>query len=104
MSAKALFRSIDPVGPRVTIEFDGRRLEVPADTTLAAALLDAGIRQSRQTPVSGAPRTAYCMMGVCFDCLVLIDGISRQSCQVRTQPGLKVHSHCPVHIEGDTDA
>ncbi|NWA02356.1 (2Fe-2S)-binding protein [Pseudomonas gingeri] len=104
MGAKALFRSIEPAGPRVTIEFNGRPLDVLADTTLAAALLDAGIRQSRQTPVSGAPRTTYCMMGVCFDCLVLIDGISRQACQVRTQPGLRVHSHCPVPVEGDADA
>lgn len=104
MAGDALFRSLDQTGPRVTIEFNGQPLDVPADVTLAAALLDAGIRQTRQTPVSGSPRTAYCMMGVCFDCLVLIEGVSRQACQVRTQPGLRVYTHSPVHIGGDTDA
>jgi succinate dehydrogenase/fumarate reductase-like Fe-S protein len=104
MVTDALFRNLDPVGPLVTIEFNGQPINVPADINLAAALLTAGIRQTRKTPVSGAPRTAYCMMGVCFDCLVLIDGISRQACQVRTQPGLKVQTHSPVNIEGDTDA
>lgn len=104
MTIEPLFRSIDQAGSLVAIEFNGQPLNVPADITLAAALLAAGIRQTRHTPVSGAPRTAYCMMGVCFDCLVLIDGVSRQACQVRVQPGLRVHSHFPVHIEGDTDA
>jgi len=104
MVTEALFRSIDQTEPQVTIEFNGQPLDVPAHMTLAAALLAAGVRQTRNTPVSGAPRTAYCMMGVCFDCLVLIDGVSRQACQVRVKPGLRVHTHSPVHIEGDTDA
>ena len=37
----------------------------------------------RATAVSGAPRLPYCMMGVCFDCLVTIDGVgNRQGCLV----------------------
>ncbi|MNR10778.1 Hydrogen cyanide synthase subunit HcnA [compost metagenome] len=103
MASEAKFSSLDQVGPMITIEFNGQPLDVPADITLASALLAAGINQTRKTPVSGAPRTAYCMMGVCFDCLVLIDGISRQACQVRTQAGLRVKTHSPVNIEGDTN-
>ena len=41
--------------------------------------------------MSGAPRLPYCMMGVCFDCLVTIDGIgNRQGCLVPVRAGMKV--------------
>ena len=41
------------------------------------------LRARRSTAVSGAPRLPYCMMGVCFDCLVTIDGVgNRQGCLV----------------------
>ena len=42
----------------------------------------------RATAVSGAPRLPYCMMGVCFDCLVTIDGVgNRQGCLVPVRRG-----------------
>ena len=51
-----------------------------AGDTVAAALLAAGVDHCRTTPVTGAPRAPYCLMGVCFDCLVTIDGVgSRQA-------------------------
>jgi len=41
--------------------------------------------------VSGAPRAPYCMMGVCFDCLVTIDGVgNRQACLVRVTDGMAI--------------
>ncbi len=53
---------------RVTI--DGKAVEARAGDTVAAAMLAAGIEHCRTTPVTGAPRAPYCLMGVCFDCLV----------------------------------
>jgi predicted molibdopterin-dependent oxidoreductase YjgC len=93
MSSDPLFRSLERPTDTVVIEFDGVALQVPATLSLAAALIAAGIRQTRTTPVSSAPRTAFCMMGVCFDCLVEIEGVSRQACQVMVYPGLEVRSH-----------
>jgi sarcosine oxidase subunit alpha len=41
----------------------------------------------------GAPRAPYCLMGVCFDCLVTIDGVgSRQACLVPVQRGMNVET------------
>ena len=75
----------------VTIVVDGRPVEASASDTVAAAMLAAGIDQCRTTPVSGAPRAPYCMMGVCFDCLVTIDGVgNRQGCLVRVCEGMRV--------------
>lgn len=73
-------------------------MRAPVGCSVAAALLANGVSTFRTTPVSGAPRAPYCMMGACFDCLVEIDGQpNRQSClvavtegmQVRTQAGLR---------------
>lgn len=59
--------------------------------TLAAALLAAGVNCNRLHPVTAEPRAAYCMMGICFECLVEIDGVpNRQACQVRLRDGMQV--------------
>lgn len=76
--------------PRVTVRFDGQDYALPDGANLAAALLAAGLRSLRQTPVSGAPRGPFCMMGACYDCLVQIDGITRQACMVAVSDGLIV--------------
>ena len=61
-----------------------------AGDTVAAALLAAGIDHCRTTPVTGAPRAPYCLMGVCFDCLVTIDGVgNRQACLVPVREGMR---------------
>jgi len=77
----------------IDVEFDGRPLTVLGQCSVAAALLAAGVSRFRSTPVSGAPRAPYCMMGVCFECLLEIDGVANaQACLVTVQPGMKIRS------------
>ena len=77
--------------PQVHIEFEGQSLPAAAGDTVAAALLAAGQREFRTTPVSGRPRGPFCMMGVCFDCLVEIDGVAnRQACMIEVRDGMRV--------------
>jgi len=77
----------------VTLTIDGKPATARADDTVAAALFAAGIERCRTTPVSGAPRLPYCMMGVCFDCLVTIDGVgNRQACLVGVREGMAVET------------
>ena len=87
-----MFRKLpDAAGEGVTLTIDGRGIVASAGDTVAAALLAAGITQCRTTPVSGAPRAPFCMMGVCFDCLVTIDGVgNRQACLTRVRDGMRV--------------
>lgn len=83
----------DATGERVPFTIDGRPAEALAGDSVAAALLANGVQTCRSTPASGAPRAPYCMMGVCFDCLVTIDGVgNRQGCQVRIEPGMRVET------------
>ena len=77
----------------VSLKVDGQPVEARAGDTVAAAMLAAGIDRFRTTPVTEAPRAPYCMMGVCFDCLVTIDGVgSRQACLVPVREGMKVET------------
>ncbi len=80
-------------GATVEITVDGRSLRARAGDSVAAALLAAGVEVCRNTPVSGAPRAPYCMMGVCFECLVTIDGVgNRQGCLVRVREGMAIET------------
>jgi len=77
--------------PSVAITIDGVATEVPAEETLAAAMLQSGRLDLRTTPISGKPRSAYCMMGVCFECLVTIDDQpNQQACMTPVRPGMRV--------------
>jgi predicted molibdopterin-dependent oxidoreductase YjgC len=83
--------SIDADATRVDIVVDGEPVRARAGDTVAAALLNAGCVPFRHTPLSGAPRAPLCMMGVCFDCLVEIDGLpNQQSCMVGVREGMKI--------------
>ena len=90
MPTKPLFRSDEAVdAASVTMQFDDRPLTAPAGISIAAALLLNGVTPFRTTPVSAAPRAAYCMMGVCFECLVEIDGVpGRQACLTPVRDGM----------------
>ncbi len=79
------------VAAPVRIVFEGEEIAAAAGQSLAAALLAAGIRRFRTTPVSGAPRGPYCMMGACFDCLVVVDGLANvQACMTPVRDGMRV--------------
>lgn len=87
-----MFRRLhDDARPAVIIHLDGEVIAAREGDTVAAAMLAAGIGHTRTTPVSGAPRLPFCMMGVCFDCLMEIDGVpNRQACMVRVRNGMQV--------------
>ncbi len=75
----------------VTLMIEDEPVTVAEGDTVAAALLAAGLAWFRTTPVSGRPRAPWCMMGVCFDCLVEIDGEpNRQACLVTVREGMTV--------------
>jgi predicted molibdopterin-dependent oxidoreductase YjgC len=80
------------------IEVDGRPVPAEPGQTVAAALIGAGIVVFRHTP-TGAPRGIFCGMGVCFDCLVTVDGLAEQrACMTPVQRGMRVQTRS---TEGD---
>ncbi len=80
-------------GTRLAFTFDGRAMTARQGDTVAAALLANGVTVFRETAVSGVARGPYCLMGVCFDCLVVIDGTgNRQACLVAVAEGMRVET------------
>ena len=90
MKTDSPFREIDLQSDRVLVRFEGVDLTLPLGENLGAALLVAGVMPFRHTPVSGAPRGPFCMMGTCFDCLVQIDGLTVQACMLQVSEGLEI--------------
>lgn len=86
----ARFRRLSPLqSDTVTVEIEGKLVEVPAGETVATAVLVESLDYTRTHPISGAPRAPLCMMGVCFECLMEIDGLpNRQACQVQVAEGM----------------
>ncbi len=83
----------------IEVMIDGRPFAARDGDTVAATLLAAGAAACRTTPVSGAARGPFCMMGVCFDCLVTIDGRpNQQGCLVPVRAGMRIERQSGARI------
>ncbi|HET9171998.1 MAG TPA: (2Fe-2S)-binding protein [Actinospica sp.] len=70
------------------VTFDGGTLDALPGQTIAAVLWSAGIRSWRTTRVEQRPRGVFCGIGVCFDCLVTVNGVPNQrACSVTARVG-----------------
>lgn len=85
---------------KVTIKFDGETCEVPAGITVAAALLGHDDDHFCESAADQDKRAPYCLMGVCFECLVEIDGVkNRQACLEPVFEGMHVKRQYVVSDE-----
>ena len=75
----------------VQVSINGQPVTALEGDTVAALLLTTNHRHTRTTAISGAPRAPMCLMGVCFECLVEIDGIPNQrACMTSVCDGMKI--------------
>lgn len=80
-------------GESLTVTIDGLPFTARRGDSVAAAMLAAGFDACRTTPVNGVARGPWCMMGVCFDCLVVIDGQpNRQGCMIALADGMRIET------------
>jgi len=85
-------------GPAVNISIDGKRVTAYAGETIAAVLTANGNRIFRYTSKSHQPRGIYCGMGVCFECLVTVDGIPDvRACMTPVREGMMVETGAKPH-------
>ena len=100
------FRRLPEAGRRaLTFTYEGRTLPAFEGDSVAAAILAAGIAETRRTPAGGAPRGPFCMMGACFDCLMEIDGApNRQACMVEVREGMRVRPMAGARDLGEDTA
>ena len=74
-----------------TFSFDGREIVAEPGQSVGAALIAAGYRSWRTTRHGGAPRGVFCGIGICFDCLVVVNGRPNQrACLTEVRDGDEV--------------
>jgi predicted molibdopterin-dependent oxidoreductase YjgC len=80
-------------GRRVQIVVDGVSMEAFEGESVAAALLATGRRGLRVTPRRGEPRGMYCGIGVCFECVMSVDGRPAvRTCVTPVSDGMRVRT------------
>jgi hypothetical protein len=88
----------DPVRPRdastVTIVVDGAEMTGVLGQTLAGVMLSADVVAWRRTSFGDRPRGVFCGIGVCFDCVAVVNGLAEvRVCQRRARDGDVVTFH-----------
>ncbi len=93
----------------ITIHIDGQAVLVEKGSTVASALVRHSAQPFRKSPATGEARAPHCFMGVCYECLVEIDGVpNRQGCLTEVQANMNIRQQHDVvapphylHIEDD---
>ena len=90
-------------GKPVEIRVEDEIIKAVDGDNVAAALLKAGKIQFRRAKKHDM-RGPYCMMGVCFECLVEIDGRpNQQACQAMIRDGMQIRRQQAPDLDGDTE-
>jgi len=75
----------------ISIYIDDQICPAEEGELLASLLLRQPNPLFRKHPVDGSPRAAFCMMGVCFECLVEVNGVAnQQACLIKAEEGMQV--------------
>ncbi len=74
--------------PPITFVFDGQQLPAAAGQSIGGALIAAGHRSWRRTRLGGEPRGIFCGIGICYDCLITVNGQpNRRACVIEAHEG-----------------
>lgn len=91
-----MFKRLETVSQDVVIIVNGAPVPARKGANLAATLLENGVLPFRFHDISAQPRAPYCMIGKCFDCLILVDGRSNtQGCMTAVRDGMRVDTQRP---------
>lgn len=77
----------------ISFTFNGAQFKCTPGQSIAAALIASDTRELRTTRFDNEPRSIFCGIGVCYDCVVVVDGVGNQrSCLIEAKQGMKVES------------
>lgn len=78
----------------VNLTVDGRPIQAYLGETVLAAMIAAGIRNQKESPVLHEKRGGFCGMGVCYECLVTVNGEPNvRACMCEVEDGMEVKTH-----------
>jgi predicted molibdopterin-dependent oxidoreductase YjgC len=78
-------------GTPMSVYLDGREMQAFEGESVLAVLWAQGTHALHSTARTGEPRGFFCGMGICFDCLVTIDGmVNLRACLEPVRSGMKI--------------
>jgi aerobic-type carbon monoxide dehydrogenase small subunit (CoxS/CutS family) len=78
---------------RISFTFNGVAVQCEEGQSIAAAVISSGTFALRKTRFGQEPRSIFCGIGMCFDCVVVIDGVANQrSCLIEAKPDMNIES------------
>jgi aerobic-type carbon monoxide dehydrogenase small subunit (CoxS/CutS family) len=81
------------VSAQVNFTFNGKSITCEKGQSIAAALIAADNRELRTTRFGNEPRSIFCGIGVCYDCVVVVNGVANQrSCLIEATDEMNVES------------
>jgi D-hydroxyproline dehydrogenase subunit gamma len=90
-------------GPAIEVLIEGRPVTAYLGETVATVLLAEG-HLAMRTTVDGSPRGVFCGMGVCFDCLVVVDGQpNTRACMTFVRTGMRIARQDGLEAVPDSD-
>jgi aerobic-type carbon monoxide dehydrogenase small subunit (CoxS/CutS family) len=78
---------------KISFTFNGKEFSCQQGQSIAAALISSDTRELRTTRFGNEVRSIFCGIGICYDCVVVVDGVANQrSCLIEAKQGMKVES------------
>jgi predicted molibdopterin-dependent oxidoreductase YjgC len=76
---------------QIQIVLNGESMMIADGQTVGAFLLEQGQRSTRTTRFGLKPRGMFCGIGICFDCLVTVNGVTNQrACITRVKEDMSI--------------
>lgn len=101
MNRDSVFKRLRELEPEITIRWCGVAIPAAEGETLAACLLVNGVNSLQPEDSQEPPRGPFCMMGSCYACRVLVDGVVRQACMTEVRAGMSVEPLACVRDHDD---
>lgn len=78
---------------KISFTYNEKEFSCEPGQSIAAALIASDTRELRTTRFGHEPRSIFCGIGICYDCVVVVDGVaSQRSCLIEVKQGMKVES------------
>lgn len=80
-------------GKSIEVTINGRKAHAYVGELVSTALLAEGVAIFAHKHTTGRPSGVYCGMGVCYECLVTIDGAGNlRACQTLVADGMTIET------------
>jgi predicted molibdopterin-dependent oxidoreductase YjgC len=77
----------------VHVTVDGKTIEALEGEPIASALLAAGIKTFRRTRLRKEPRGYFCGIGLCNDCMMIVNGTPNvRTCITLVEEGMVIET------------